>query len=256
MLQWSGMRSLTAGVCVVALAAGLAACGGDDDDDDAASEGASDTCDTYVDIDTAINALFETEDPADAQAAYDETGMAAMLDELEANAPEEIASDVEEAVAAIRQLGEEGDPSAMETFDPAPIDTYYYDNCDGEKTEVTAGEYVFEGMPEELASGLNWIKFENGGGELHEMVMFRINEGTTQSVEELLAMSEEESAEFVTFVDATGAAPGDTAYIVTELEPGDYAAACFIPQGTTSEEEEGDGPPHFMEGMLAEFTVS
>ncbi len=37
---------------------------------------------------------------------------------------------------------------------------------------------------------------------------------------------------------------------------GNYAALCFIPVGTTSEETEGTGPPHFTEGMAAEFEVT
>lgn len=40
-----------------------------------------------------------------------------------------------------------------------------------------------------------------------------------------------------------------------ELETGDYVAACFIPEGSTGDEE-GTGPPHFTKGMKTEFTVS
>ena len=50
-------------------------------------------------------------------------------------------------------------------------------------------------------------------------------------------MPEEESRRGHHFVTATGAAPGDTRYVTGNLEPGEYIAVCFVPQGTTSEEE-------------------
>ena len=36
---------------------------------------------------------------------------------------------------------------------------------------------------------------------------------------------------------------------MTELDAGDYVAVCMLPTG-------GDGPPHAMSGMTAEFTVA
>ena len=50
--------------------------------------------------------------------------------------------------------------------------------------------------------------------------------------------------------------PGEDGYAVVELEPGDYIALCFIPTGMTSDEgPPPEGPPHAMQGMVAEFTV-
>ena len=52
------------------------------------------------------------------------------------------------------------------------------------------------------------------------------------------------------------AAPGDTAYTVKDLAPGDYIAACFIPTGMTGTDgPPPDGPPHAVHGMVAELTV-
>lgn len=43
-------------------------------------------------------------------------------------------------------------------------------------------------------------------------------------------------------------------------EPGRYVAVCFIPVGTTPETPPEDfenlGPPHALQGMVAEFEVS
>jgi hypothetical protein len=52
---------------------------------------------------------------------------------------------------------------------------------------------------------------------------------------------------------------GTQGLLVGDFEPGEYIAVCFIPTGTTiddSGQHEGDGPPHFIEGMQQEFTVS
>ena len=48
--------------------------------------------------------------------------------------------------------------------------------------------------------------------------------------------------------------PGESDTTFMELEPGRYAAVCFIPQGTT-QDTEGSGPPHHTLGMLGELTV-
>jgi hypothetical protein len=258
--QW---YRLVAGGCVLATATTFAACGGDDDDDSTASDattaGSGDlsaACGAYTEVNDAVNALFENETPEDVKATYSEAGVDDILDRLAENAPNEIADEIDEGVTAVRSVGESGDPSALEEFDPTLIDAFFFENCDFEQVDVTAKDYEFDGFPGELAAGTASFKFTNDGADAHEMVIVRRNEGTTETVEELLALPEEESEKKVTFVTATGAEPGDTAYVTGELETGEYIAICFVPQGTTSQEEEGTGPPHAMLGMTKEFTVS
>ena len=50
-------------------------------------------------------------------------------------------------------------------------------------------------------------------------------------------------------------APGDSDYGMGELTPGEYVAFCPIPVGSTADGE-GDGPPHFAQGMVETFTVA
>lgn len=46
-------------------------------------------------------------------------------------------------------------------------------------------------------------------------------------------------------------------YVVADLKPGDYVALCFIPMGMTNTDgPPPDGPPHAMQGMVAESTVT
>lgn len=54
-----------------------------------------------------------------------------------------------------------------------------------------------------------------------------------------------------TFAEPGKDAPG----LFSVEEPGDYVAVCFIPLGSTPDNEEADGPPHLTQGMKVEFTV-
>jgi len=134
--------------------------------------------------------------------------------------------------------------------------TWVGENCDVETIDVTAAEYQFTGLPEELDAGYYIVNFTNDGNELHELVAVRINDDVTLSVDELIALPEEEADTMIQFMSAAFAAPGDTTVASLNLEaPGRYAVVCFIPTGTTMDAE-GTGAPHAMEGMTQEITVS
>ena len=139
--------------------------------------------------------------------------------------------------------------------------------------EITGVDYGFEGFPESVAIGTE-LTFANGSDvEYHEMAVMRINDDEERSAEELLALGDEAMAS-LTFVGVAAAAPGETGTVVdgdlTLTEPGRYVATCFIPVGADPEVVEkafsgegeqdgppelGDGAPHAMEGMIAEFVV-
>ena len=127
----------------------------------------------------------------------------------------------------------------------------------GEETAITAVDYEFEGVPETLPAGPHTFTFTNEGEEPHELVIFRIVD-ENESIEDILQLGEEEGQSHVeeaggTFAEA--GADGEPAEV--DLEAGKYAMVCFVSVGTTgpSDAEAGDGPPHFMEGMVTEFTV-
>ena len=88
------------------------------------------------------------------------------------------------------------------------------------------------------------------------MFAFKINDGVTESLDELFALPEDEVFGKITPVNATFASPGESDSGSWNLtSPGTYAVVCFVPVGSVGEAE-GDGPPHFAEGMVQEFTVS
>lgn len=138
----------------------------------------------------------------------------------------------------------------------AAVGLFAAEECADESLTVVAKDYEFEGMPTEVDAGEYGLMLDNQGTEWHEIIVMRKNDGVTASAQELLAMPEEEAMTMASQVGAAFAAPGKTSGTVVDLTPGDYVAVCFIPVGTTGLDVEGEGPPHFMEGMVAEFTVS
>ena len=144
------------------------------------------------------------------------------------------------------------------------VNSYLFDNCElDEKLDVTGVEYAFEGVPHTVSTGRVGLRFTNDGDEPHEFIVFRKNDGVTESFDEILELPEGQSEERMTFVGATFADPGQSNATVFEAEAGEYIALCFIPVGATVEgpPEEGEpppeegGPPHWVEGMRSEFTV-
>lgn len=103
------------------------------------------------------------------------------------------------------------------------------------------------------------------------MVLVRINDDESRSVQELLALSPQEAMAVSETKGVSVAFPGEDGMVVegslTADEPGRYAALCFIPLGadpageaaanppTDGPPELEGGPPHFTVGMVGELTV-
>jgi len=126
--------------------------------------------------------------------------------------------------------------------------------------EVTAVDYGFQGLDAVTEPGEYALSLTNGGKELHEIVIVRLNDDETRSVQELLQAQEDPST-FSTDIAFGFACPGATSEPIAAnmTEPGRYVAVCFIPVGATPEtppsEFETLGPPHAVQGMVAEVTL-
>jgi len=247
---------------VVALALLGAACGDDDDDADAAAdedtEQSSDTTEAVGadgDGDTAAfcDARAQLEEEFNQQPP-DPAAVTAAVDDLESAAPTDLAEaagGLGEILAASAESGEDPveDPAFAENL--APVDEFVLAECGFETVEVSGVDYAFEGVPESVPAGQTAFAFTNDGTEAHEMVIFRRADGETRAPEELFALPEEEIFTALTFAGAAMAEPGQTSLTIADLEPGTYVASCFVPVGGAE-----DGPPHFMQGMTAEFEVA
>ncbi|MEX1296538.1 MAG: hypothetical protein AB1Z67_10235 [Candidatus Limnocylindrales bacterium] len=154
-------------------------------------------------------------------------------------------------------------------------------DMEGLTLDVGGVEYAFTNLPTSVPAGTS-LTFTNNGAEVHEMVVVRIADGVTESVEELLAMEAEGRDPMAEgLVEIVGdmplfAAPGTTAEGARTVESeGRYVVLCFIPQGLTDMsvlEQLGPdanpedmppeiqalmaNPPHLALGMIQEFTVT
>jgi hypothetical protein len=267
------VRRLVLGGASLALAATMVACGSDDsggDDNTAAETSASEEsadpaefCEASVDLEAAFSmgpAVEDTAPPEEQQAALEDFGATVepLLGDVEDTAPEEISDTVTEATGMVREALSGGDPSILEgpEFQQADddIDEYMLAECGFEQLEATGVDYEYEGLPETVPAGIVSVTFTNEGEEMHELGIARINDEVTTPVEELLAMPEEQIFSMLELRGVTFAGPGESETVFMRMEPGRYGGACFLPQGTTHDTE-GSGPPHFVLGMFAEFTV-
>ena len=227
-------RLLLSLFAVLALGSGLAACGDDDDEPTVAGD---DFCEGYLDL-TAGEPDPET------------------IREVAASAP----GDAKEALEAIADGAEEDGEAYFEGPDFGEnfqtVGKVAADECADETFEVTAKDYVFEGVPESVGSGILAVEFTNEGKEFHEFVVFRKADGVEQSFDDIFELGEEESEGLLEEKGGTFAEPGsDAPGLFSVEETGDYVAVCFIPVGSTPDNEEADGPPHFTRGMKVEFSV-
>src|SRR5215207_6054352 len=116
--------------------------------------------------------------------------------------------------------------------------------------DVVMKEMVFEGLDDAVPAGQTIWKVTNTGTIWHEAVIIRVPEGTTE--ESMLAESEDDGPddEFINSLVQGSAviSPGNTAWMIVDLDPGTYAVICTFPND--------DGTVHAMDGMLKVITVS
>jgi hypothetical protein len=264
-------RRVLTGALVVVAAFGGVACG-DDDEDAAPSEPKSDFaayCDAEYKVETYFagdpEVDFETATPEQIQAAVATylQGAKPLIDAAVPLAPAEIKEPLDVQVRAFNQALGGADPEVVfETPEvnaaEAKVHGFDLKNCGWGQVDVTATDYSFAGIPDEVKAGRTSIDLTNDGKEAHEVQLAVKNAGVTQTFDEILALPEEEALTMVTPVGGAFASPGDKEYAIVDLAPGSYVAVCFVPQGTvdqTSTPAE-DAPPHFVLGMKKEFTVA
>ncbi len=117
-------------------------------------------------------------------------------------------------------------------------------------TEVKAIDYGFE-APGSLSAGDHVLRFSNGGGEDHEMILIKLADGT--SYDDALAWATEnadsdEEPDFMVGFWGGYAGPSGRTDVAASLTPGTYALICFLPAA--------DEEPHFLKGMSKEVTVA
>ena len=173
-----------------------------------------------------------------------------VLDTLVAAAPDEVRADI---TKLRKQFAKKGF-KAYEGSTIVRVETFIYENCPGNQVEFTAIDYEYLDAPTVLPAGLTKIKLTNDAPEeAHEIGIVRLLPAAQgMDPEELLGLSDKKAAKFVDFERGAGtfAPPGQDGYTLTELEPGTYLYACFVPVGGKK-----NGAPHFTKGMYGTFEV-
>jgi hypothetical protein len=215
----------------------------------------------YCAAHVALEAAFNGEDPS---------AIGPAVEAAQAVVPDEIAGTLADVLA---NAPTDGPPTQAFIESYSQLLQWVSDNCGFQTLDVVATNYAYGGIADgdQVPAGVTVIRLDNQADEYHEIILFRRNEGTTETLDELMALPEDQIGAKLTSVGGGFAAPGTVGGTVVDLTPGDYIALCFIPKGTTQEAMDqmaaagsaptgsaptgSEGPPHFTLGMHVEFTV-
>lgn len=179
----------------------------------------------------------------------------AILDEMVPVAPVAIGTQMTEFRDMFKKKGDKIFESEKGFALLTALDGFVFNNCPGNAVSLTALDYQYQGIPATLPAGMTKFKMTNTAPkEDHEIGIVKLTPaGEAMDPKSILSASEKKQAKLVDFESGTGAfAPaGQTSYGLTQLEPGTYLYACFIPVGGKK-----NGAPHFTQGMYGTFTVS
>lgn len=243
-----------------ALAVSVSACG-----DDASTAMSSDAfgaptayCDDVITLDQLFQ-HFNAEDPAAFEVALAEA--VPVTERIVAAAPAELAEEYAVLSTAFSQVVDTGDPAPFFTaeVDDADDAVHFHNlaNCKWSVAEIIAADFEYAGtFPTE--AGPTSFDLTNAGSEAHALLVARkLDDVEATALDAFNALeSEDDLPNFFEDTVSVFAEPGDTAYGLVDLAPGEYIAFCPIPSGTTSEESIGDGPSHYTHGEVTSFQVS
>lgn len=209
-------------------AAGLGACG---DDGDAASPTTttspptSTTAGAAEEVSTADPTAFcEAELAAEAAIAGEAPDADAKVDAMIELAPDEIRSSVEDAMANAESGA--GDPAFDEPY--GEVMAFLVDRCDAHEQAVTLTDDGFDGLPAEIEAGPTVITATNDGTAAHAALLLGLPEGT--EADALVGLGPDELLATAPVVSGTFLAPGVGSYLAVDLEPGEYALVCPLPE--------------------------
>lgn len=114
---------------------------------------------------------------------------------------------------------------------------------------VQLADFAF-GFSGRVPSGDVTFRVENEGPQVHDMVILQLEPGkTVADFFEFLEGGAQGAPAGRIVTSITGMNAGRHVSFTAHLEPGDYTAICWVP-------DRGDLRPHFMHGMVQEFSVS
>ena len=153
------------------------------------------------------------------------------------------ADDIEAAIEVIDAWEEKtcGIPHSEESSLPAGASREL--DSDATRVDVRATDYAFH--LGDVKPGRTSFVLTNDGADTHEMLIVKLADGVT--LDEAIEADGEDGTVVATWETNLAAPGGDDEVVTLDVEPGDYALVCFIPNA--------DGTPHMELGMRHEFTV-
>jgi plastocyanin len=116
--------------------------------------------------------------------------------------------------------------------------------------ELTLQDFAYVGLSD-MTAGQHTVAVTNEGPQPHEATLVKLNEGTTvEQVVQAFTSTEAPSGPppWTSAGGIAGLAAGSTATMDIEVEAGDYAFICFVP-------DPASGKPHAALGMVGGLTV-
>jgi hypothetical protein len=254
-------------------AAAVLAVGACSGDDDASGNDTGAEADTPADqSETDVAAFCDAIDDMGLSVSIGEgyEGIDDALVAAEELAPDEISAEVTTMADESRAQVAAGPPPSGQPPSIAPneffaaatsVGDYMADHCGYPVLDVTATDHAFDGVPASTEADKTLVRITNEGTEYHEVVVERVQPGETRSLEEIVALPQQEEGDLLDYVGSALAPPGLGSWTVVELSAGRHAALCFIPVGATTPElaaatTDDTTPRHTTQGMFAELEVT
>ncbi len=163
------------------------------------------------------------------------TAFGPIADRLAETKPDAVEADVDVMVALIRQAISSGSQEALEsevmTEPDAAIDKYMLSNCGYGELKGSAIDFEYDGLPSTLKSGPNAITLRNDGKEMHEIVLFRINDDVTLPWEEIIELPEEQAMSKGVPMGVVFVPPGKTGLVLLRAHAGPLRRRLLHPEG-------------------------
>lgn len=236
---------------VVVIALWSTACG--QSEDPASSLPAA--CGAYVELNAAFFSLPEQDGTAaelERQAQSFAAQAIPLAERVAAGMPSELRQAGNRFANAIRSVGSDRAFDAVDTdeffSDSLLIGNHLGTNCGFPGAAVEAVDHRFVGLPSTLPAGRPIaLNVTNRGSEPHALSILRARDGGHITVADVLATPADQLLQRFDLVSAVSVdEPGQSASLITVLEPGSYVVGCFVHQGRNDA-----GPTHAAAGMVS-----
>lgn len=184
-------------------------------------------------------------------------------------------------VLALSACSDDGDATTADASEqPAAEESSDQDATAGpagdsepETIEVVASDFEFADVPDNVPAGTKLTLRNDAPTELHELVAFRLADDEDRTLDDIMALPQEEMQAVLGEPVTVILTPPDSDEAIFALgdgslaEPGRYLLTCFIPTGVDPDEylaaaatsdgppDVGEGPPHIVHGMYTEIQV-